>query len=241
VADSNEDRVLRSALGRTPECLSIEALEAMDAKTRAHVEHCAYCRNELAMLVEFQEATPRPGEAADVAWIQSELEGRSAITPQASHSGSLWVRISAWMSHTFPSRGWQTIAVAASLLFVVAGGMYLHQGNDRLSRPAGGEPVWRSQGFAGVAPLGDVTAAPAELQWEAVPGAGKYIVRVMEVDRTEIWRSEATGTRIPLPPELRAQMTAGRTFLWTVTARNGAGGAVAETGLQTFHILATSR
>jgi hypothetical protein len=53
VANSNEDRSLRSALGRTPECLSIESLEAMDAKAREHVGHCVYCQNELAMLVEF--------------------------------------------------------------------------------------------------------------------------------------------------------------------------------------------
>jgi hypothetical protein len=238
---SDEGRLLRSALGKTPECLPIEALAAMDATARAHVEHCAYCQNELAMLVEFQEATPRPEEAAAVTWIQSELERRSATNPQARPSEGLWARVSSWISRAFPSRGWQMIPVAAGLLLVVAGGMYLRQGNDGLKPPTGGEPVWRSQGFAGVAPLGDVTAAPAELQWDAVPGAAKYLVRVMEVDRTEIWRSEASSTRIVLPPEVRGQMTAGRSFLWTVTARNDTGSIVAETGLQTFHISATSR
>ena len=241
MANSNEDRLLRSALGRTSECLSIEALEAMDAKAREHVGHCAYCQNELAMMVEFQEAAPRPEEAADVAWIQAELERRSAITPQSGPSESLWARIRSWISGALPSRGWQTIAVAASLLFVVAGGMYLRQGNDGLRPPLGGEPVWRSQGFAGVAPVGDVAAAPVDLQWEAVPGAVQYHVRVMEVDRTEIWQAESSGTRIVLPAEVRGQMTAGRSFLWTVAARNGAGSTIAETGLQTFHILATSR
>ncbi len=67
-----------------------------------------------------------------------------------------------------------------------------------------------------MAPLGDV-AAPADLQWEAVPGAAKYLVRVMEVDGTEIWRTEGQGTRIALPPGVRGQMTAGRSFLWTIT------------------------
>ena len=42
----------------------------------------------------------------------------------------------------------------------------------------------------------------------------------MEVDGTEIWRSEAPGTRIALPAGVRGQMTAGRSFLWTITARN---------------------
>jgi hypothetical protein len=213
----------------------------MDAQARAHVERCAYCRNELAMLVEFQTATPRPEEAAAVAWIESELERRSAATPQATPSEGLWSGVSSWISRAFPSRGWQVIPVAAGLLFLVAGGVYLRQGNEGLRPPAGGEPVWRSQGFAGLAPLGDVAAAPAELQWDAVPGAGKYLVRVMEVDRTEIWRAEAPGTRIALPAEIRGQMTAGRSFLWMVTARDGTGSTVAETSLQIFHILATSR
>ena len=104
------------------ECLSVEALAAMDAKARAHVEHCAYCRNELAMLVEFQDATPLPGEAADLAWIQSELERRSAATPAAVPAKSLWDRVSDWIARAFPSRGWQMVPMAAGLLLVAAGG-----------------------------------------------------------------------------------------------------------------------
>jgi hypothetical protein len=242
VADSgsNEDR-LRSALGKTAECLSVEALAAMDDQARAHVERCAYCRNELAMLVEFQDATPLPGEAAAVAWIQGELERRSVTTPAASRSESFWTRVSSWISRAFPSRGWQMIPVAAGLLFVVAGAMYLRQGDETLKAPISGEPVWRSQGLAGIAPLGDVAEAPSELQWSAVPGATEYLVRVMEVDRTEIWRSDASSTRIALPAEVRGQMTPGRSFLWTITARNRTGSTIAETTLQTFHILATAR
>ena len=47
-----EARVLRWALGRTPNCLPVEKLGALDDAGRAHVEQCAYCRNELAMLTE---------------------------------------------------------------------------------------------------------------------------------------------------------------------------------------------
>lgn len=241
MASSNEDRLLRSALGRTAECLPVEMLAAMDAPARAHVERCAYCQNELAMLVEFRTATPRPEEVASVAWIQSKLERRSAATPQALPSEGLWASVGSWIRQAFPSRRWQMVPVAAGVLFLVVGGVYLRQGNEVLRPPAGGEQVWRSQQFAGLAPLGDVAAAPAELQWDAVPGAGKYLVRVMEVDRTEIWRAEAAGTRIALPAEVCAQMSAGRSFLWIITARDGAGSTVAETNLQTFHILATSR
>ncbi len=88
-SDSNEDRLLRSAMGKTAQCPSLEALAAMDAKARAHAEQCAYCRNELAMLVEFQDAAPLPGEAADLAWIQSELKRRSAATTAATRKEPL--------------------------------------------------------------------------------------------------------------------------------------------------------
>ena len=76
---SNEDRLLRGALGKTPDCPSIEALENPDAKGRAHVESCAYCRNERAMLAEFQESAPLPEDAAAVAWIESDVRHRPAV------------------------------------------------------------------------------------------------------------------------------------------------------------------
>ncbi len=239
-SDSNEDRLLSDALGKTAQCPSLEALAAMDAKARAHAEQCAYCRNELAMLVEFQDATPLPGEAADLAWIQSELKRRSAATPAAVPAKSLWARVNDWIARAFPSRGWRMVPIAAGLVLVAAGVMYLAPGNEPLKAPASGDPVWRSQSVEGVAPLGDV-AAPSDLQWKAVTGAAKYLVRVMEVDGTEIWRTEGEGTRIALPAGVRGQMTAGRSFLWTITARNEKGSTVAESSLQSFHILATSR
>ena len=52
---------------------------------------------------------------------------------------------------------------------------------------------------------------------------------------------ELPGTRIALPAGVRGQMSAGRSFLWTITARNANGSTVAESSLQSFHILATSR
>jgi hypothetical protein len=239
MADSNEDRLLRSALGRTAECVPVERLESLDPQARAHVERCTYCQNELAMLMQFRDAAPTAEEAPSVAWIQSELERRSAATPQVLPSTSLWSKTGAWLKRALPARGWQAVPVAAGLLIMVAGGMYLRKTDQGLQPPVG-EPVWRSQSFAAIAPLGDVGSAPAELQWDAAPGASKYLVRLTEVDRTEIWRGETAGTRIALPAEVRRQMIAGRSFLWAVTARDGAGRTLAETSLQTFHILVTS-
>ena len=241
--ESNEDRLLRSALGPTPECPPLEALEALDAKGRAHVEGCAWCTNELAMLTEFQAVDVRPEEAASVAWIESELARRAAPAPAApvrvpaKPVESVWSRIGAWLG----SGSWQLAPLAAAaLLLIVAGGMYLRQGNEGLRPIPAGEQVLRSGNFQAVAPVGDIAAAPADLQWEAVPGAAKYLVRVMEVDRHEIWRSETPGTRAELADAVRAQMTPGRSFQWTAAALDAGGRTIAETSLQTFHILTTS-
>ena len=239
----NEDRLLRSALGPTPECPPVEMLESpdamLDAKGRAHVEGCAWCRNEVAMLAEFQAADVRPEEAADVAWVESELARRAAPAPvPAKPVESLWSRIQAWLG----SGSWQWAPLAAAaLLLVVVGGMYLRQGNEGLRPVPPGEQVMRSGSFQALAPVGDLESAPAAFQWEAVPGAAQYLVRVMEVDRTVIWHTETPGTRAELAAAVRAGMTAGRTFQWTVTAVDITGRTLSETGLQTFHILTTSR
>lgn len=234
---SNEDRLLRSALGPTPECPPLEALESLDAKGRAHVEGCAWCRNELAMLTEFQAVDVRPEEAASVAWIESELARRAAPAQVAAKpADSLWSRLTSWVGD------WQMVPVAAAaLVLLMAGAMYLRQGNQGLRPVPQGEQVLRSGSFKAIAPVGDVASAPAEFQWEAVPGAARYLVRVMEVDRTEIWRLETAATRAELTVPVRAQMTAGRSFQWTATALDASGRTISETGLQTFHILTTSR
>src|SRR5260370_29885117 len=127
--DSNENRLLRSALGRTAECLPVEKLESLDAQGRAHVDHCTYCQNELAMLTEFRDASPRPEEAADLVWMQAELERRLAPAPPPT---GIWEKAGAWFHQAFPSRGWAAVPVAAGLLLLVAGGMYLRTGEERL-------------------------------------------------------------------------------------------------------------
>jgi hypothetical protein len=249
VADpaSNERQILKAALSRTSQCLPVEILaaiaeEPMDARTnlqaREHLGRCAHCQNELALFREFQEAEARPGEVESVAWVQSELQRRSAElagrgTEPAREPESLWARITSRMH-------WRTLSlVAASLLVVVAAGVYLRSGAVPDQR---GEPViYRSQNLSAVAPTGEISAVPANIQWQSAPGAAKYQVRLMEVDRTAIWSAETGNTSISIPPAVRERMTPGRAFLWDVTAWNAAGERIAAANLQNFHILATTR
>src|SRR5882724_6856908 len=127
----------------------------------------------------------------------------------------------------------RALSLIAASLVVVAAGVYFRPD----SNPGNGGPViYRSQRFSVVAPSGDVDRLPADFEWQVVPGAAKYQLRLLEVDRSEVWSAESTGWRVPIPPAVRLLMRPGRTFRWQVVARNAAGEKIASTNLQNFHI-----
>ena len=238
---SHEREILKAALGRTEECLSPEALEALSANgpdpaagaaQRRHLDACARCRNELALLQEFQAAAPRPDETASVAWMESELRRRrSGLCAPAAPRRTLRAVLR-----------WRTLSLAAaSLVVAVTAGMYFRYGTGGRPPGAEGPVIWRSQQFQAVSPAGDVAAPPAEFQWEPVAGSATYQVRLMEVDRTELWSVVSFHTAVSLPDDIRKRMTPGRTFLWEVIARNTAGEKIGATNLQSFHISVTTR
>ena len=200
---SNEDRLLRSALGKTAGVPSGGGAGAWTrrrgrmssaARTAGMSWRCWWNSRKRAAA----RGGRRGGVDSNRNWSALRRRRRRPRLPRGLWSASRF-RISA----AFPSRGWQMVPVAAALLLVLAGGIYLRQGNEGPAA-AGGQASRRgARKVCAVAPLGDVAAAPAELRWEAVPGAARYLVRVMEVDRTEIWRGEARRTRIARPAEVR--------------------------------------
>jgi hypothetical protein len=246
----NEDALFKSALGPTGECPRPELLAAAgNPEVQRHLASCSRCRTELAMLLEFEKAEPRPDELAGVKWIQTELRRRSpeltAVAPTAlPQPVSIWERLHAWVQYlSLPHGRGMLLVAAASLLVMVTAGVYLRQGGDvpRPSPSAGGADVWRSGQFAAVSPVGDVAQSPAEFRWEAVPGAAAYQIRLMEVDGAVIWSSEVTPTSVEIPHNVRSKLAPGRAFQWEVVARSAAGERIASTVLQNFHILANSR
>jgi hypothetical protein len=245
VADpsANERQILKAAFGRTDQCLTLEALAALSenrASERApeHLRVCTRCQNELALLREFQQAEPRPGEVASLAWIESELQRRSSeISANAPvRVPSFWGIVNSWL----PARRLRIVSLcAASLLLVVTAGLYVTSGlrPNRAAEPL----VYRSQQFSIISPTGNIPEPPRELQWQAVQGSAKYQVRLMEVDRTEIWSAETSSASISIPPAVRQQMKPSRRFYWEVLALNNAGEKIADTYLQDFHISSTTR
>jgi hypothetical protein len=216
------------SFGPTPECLTVEqlAVAKSDRTAMRHLESCSYCRNELALLESFTSAEPSTMEAPAVRWIATEVRRRVV---EQTREQSLWERLTGWLPTGGPR--WVPAGAFAAIVLLIGSGVYLM----RQDRPESGETVWRSASVAVIRPVGDLTAAPADFAWQGVSGARSYRVRLLEVDRTEVWSADTEATQIAIPPGIAVQLQPGRTLLWQVVAQ-GPAGPIAESNLQSFHI-----
>ena len=82
--DPRERERLEDTLA-SPGCATVEELSALldaslpepsRARVAVHVAACERCELELALLKEFESATPRPDEEATVDWIVGRLRRR---------------------------------------------------------------------------------------------------------------------------------------------------------------------
>lgn len=234
----NQRDLLREAVGQTPECPPLEVLAA--PQHQKHLAECPHCRAELALLHQFESAEVQAGEAADLAWIESELARRSPVA--ATSREPFGDRLRAWFELLFGPAGRGRLSMAAAALVVlVAAGLFLRpSGGVRPGQPA--EPmVWRSGQMAAISPVGDLDQAPSQLRWETVPGAASYHVRLLEVDGTEIWSTDSASASVDFPKDIAAKLTPGRAFQWDAVARDAAGRQMATTNSQLFHIVLTRR
>lgn len=233
-----ENESLNKALRPSPECLSIEQLgryvdDALApgerAAAKAHIGGCVNCQAELALLDAFATLSVRDDEAQVVrAGVDELTRRRSKIFGDTRHESSLLRR---WMS----ASALRPAFAMAAVLLAIAGGYYLTQPASRF--PSGiGPDVTRSSSVAAQAPVGDLSAVPERLQWQQVVGASKYRVRLTEVDRHELWSSDATATSIELPPAVRAQIVPGKTLLWQVTAYGASNEPIAQSEPQRFRL-----
>jgi len=247
---NNERANLKRMFGAGPVCPPIEQLSAfvdgsLDAAGTAwahdHVNHCAYCRNELALLNEFRSAQPRADEVASIEWMASALDRRMAQTFEQSEARKAPRRSSVKLTGFLSIFSWRGFAFAAASLMVAVfvGNYYWQQTEPGHPVVTPESEVWRSQQRIVLTPVGDIEKAPSELKWQPVAGAIRYQVRVLEVDRTEIWRAESSVPELALPAELRTRMVPGRAFLWEVSAFDRAGRKLAGSNLHQFYISPT--
>ncbi len=252
VDDHKEQQQWKAALAATDECLSLEELSrcadrslAEEAKDRvpSHLASCPRCQTELAMLQEFELATPSPEEAAKVSWVAAELKRRSGEIDFAQEWGSSRAassRISSLVTRKIlaPRRIGAAAMSLAAILAVVTVGLYLRTGKQPvlISDGSSGQTVLRSEAVIPLAPKGDLEQSPTELRWQPVPGAARYSAKLMEVDRAVLWQSSSEQATVVLPQTVREKIVPGKTLLWEVTAIEPGGKALAISPAQRFRV-----
>jgi len=231
MADAGQYEKLKSALGPAVDCPPLEQLaQALDAgegdpRRKAAEEHaamCAHCQEELALIREFVDVHLRPDETRNVNWIARRLGKQRVFRPTRQRLPFFF--------------GMRAFAAAACLVIVAASALYMRRGPGEPSSAGAGVGAMRSQVLELVDPVGDVGQKPARFHWRAVPGAVRYQVRLMEVDRREVWRAEAADNLIPIPASVLAMMGPGRSFLWDVSAWDKSGSALGTSGTRSFRV-----
>jgi hypothetical protein len=240
---SRERRLLKKALSRSRACATLEELGGLSdgslpstsvARVTGHVASCPRCKTELDLMEKFESAAPGSGEEGAVRWISARLEHRfspDAAAPASSRRTLWWRR-----GITAPALNRAGFALAAGMLVVAVGAGLWNRRTPGLSSSRGGEVVFRSGALTGMSPTGDVGQVPADLRWEPLPAAAAYRVRVMEVDRVELWSAETPEPRIALPPAIQARFVPGKPLLWEVTAKDSAGATLASSGIQRLRL-----
>jgi len=243
--NNSENDAWRKVAIPTGDCLSLEDLdryrleelppERMDA-ARAHLAACPRCDAELALLTRFQEASPSPAEAGDAAWVAARLKSRQSqiFHPESQVRSSWWTSLAA----AFQMRGG---AVALASLFVVAGLTWLYQrpaAPDLDPGSVSGPAVYRSDAIELLAPLGDSVSAPPQFRWTPHKGATSYEIRVLAVDKTELWKGSTTAPSMAVPDDARRAMSPSRTLFWEVRAHDASGALVAQSSLREFKVVA---
>jgi outer membrane protein assembly factor BamB len=117
-------------------------------------------------------------------------------------------------------------AAAAMVVAITLGVSLYHSDNGRpiIHVPQNG--IYRGGDIKLTTPS-DLSQAPNQLTWEAVPGASSYSVEVDDVTGDKIWESKSNENSIKVDPGVKAKMVPGKPLKWTVTAVDGNGKAFA--------------
>lgn len=249
-----ERELLKATLAPSDACATIEQLSGLSegslpdpvrAHVSAHVAGCHRCQTEIALLEKFEAAAAGPDEEEAVSWITGQLERRfEQITGAARASSQAGKERKPWWRRLFGFRllgsrpaTAAAFALALAMLLVVFNLPIRNPREPALSPDIGfTPPVFRSGALAVVGPAGDLQEAPTEFQWQPAPGAATYSVRLMEVDRVELWRGESSEPSLSLPPAVRTRIVPGKALLWMVEARDASGRTIATSEIQRFRV-----
>lgn len=244
MADNNKSReTWRAAVSRTGECLSINELERLaenvplpDEKLNAHLAGCPRCQTELAMLKNFESATPAQDEGAAVAWITAQLS-RSSLksAPQTAAVGRL-----AFFRNFFRSP-YAIATVAVTLIIIFSVSLYIseHQSAPQLNaglKNPNPDEIMRSQSVRVIGPSGDLKSLPESFRWDVYPGATSYRIELTEVDGTLVRQETVNQNVLSVTPEWKSVIHGGKPYIWQVTALDASGKAVASSSREHFRV-----
>jgi hypothetical protein len=236
-------KAIKAAFARTPSCATLEELGRLcdadhaggvDARVALHVAGCLRCRTELALVKEFEAGTPRPEEEP---WMAERAARDLPAVLGAAAAPAARAPTSAYARRGALRRVGVGLAVACAALLVAL--------NVRDAWPpplatdvgsGSGSALFRSREMTLLGPSGDLGDPPRELRWEPVAGAATYAVRVMEVDRDELWSGQSREPSAVLPNAVRARIVPGKPLLWQVVARDAAGQVIATSELERFRV-----
>ena len=235
--------MFRAALGKGSDCPPVEELARLlgpemggAAALAKHVDGCAYCRTELQLLESFESGEARADETEAVRQVTERLRARSPEIfgrPPAAAAREPW-----WKAWFRAPRLSPALLALAGVLAVLAVGLQLKQNAPPALGPGTtGREAMRSEALEITAPVGDLEQAPTGIQWQAAREAVRYEVRLLEVDRTELWKAETPGSSIALPREVQARIVPAKTILCQVSAFDGSGRKVAESEPVRFRLL----
>jgi len=247
---SKELARLKETLAPTADCATLDELaELADPsvpspsrnRVAVHVAACHRCEAELALLKEFESASPRAEEVATVEWIVTRLRTRfreARMTPveaapeQKDEEEGFWQRL--FHSKPAPVLGFGL----ATAMVLVAVGIELREGREPALHPQveASPEVFRSNAVQLRGPAGDLDRRPARLEWEPVAAATSYSVEILEVDRSPVWKGEAAEPSIALPEAVAERLVPGKPLLWRVYARDASGRILAASPLQRFRM-----
>jgi hypothetical protein len=233
---------LKTALAKKQDCLSLQELEQLapnPSQQHPHLATCSRCQSELAMLKEFEENAPLPGEGAAVAWISSNLERRldqiknpGKVKRAASVSTSWFARLLGT-----GSARWLTPVGALAVIAIASVFVLRPSKQPDLNASLGSGPtIYRSQEVEAVSPAGELAQAPKSLEWKAFAGAAKYKVEVMEVDHALLWSASTNYISLTIPNATQAKMLPGKPVLWQVTAQDSQERTLAVSQVKRFSV-----
>lgn len=230
--------LLARAVARGPNCPPVERLaEAVLGEIHsderqaleAHAAGCPACGSEWALAHAF--ALAGVGEEAGVERVLASLSAKPAgggrlldfrSSPRRAARGSA-------------TSAWQRGAVAALLVAGLGLGYLTVRGGvppDPGVPP--GDDVVRATGFALGAPAGALEAAPSRLEFEALPGAQRYRVELLDVGGNAFWTALVLAPPGELDGEARAQLRPRARYGWRVVALGAGGEEIARSPVQEF-------